>query len=436
MFVFQVFLRLISTIVLTRLLAPEVFGVFAVVMTFIYILEMFSDIGVRSLILTKEGEVDTGFLRSCWTAQILRGVLLAAICGLLALGLAWGQAADLFGVDTSYAAPVLPAAVAAIGMTSVINGFASPAKFLYEREMRFRQVSLATLIIAVLTVSTTIVLAVYLENIWALVLGNLAGALVALVLSFVMFRGPPMRPNWRTEHMRLIIERGKWIVGHSALTAVMGVADRFVLGLAIPASGFGFYYIARQIVDMVEGFLQTIHAQMGLQVFTELQRDGEAEGFRRRYYRYRLAFDVLAFFGAGMLLTVAPLMVEIIYDDRYGRVAGIIQILAPGLLLIGPGLLREAYSAQRRFREMTLLSLLRALSIWIGLAVAVIVFDSVTAALAVIALHRIPEVAVLLFIGHRRGWVDVWREVRLLPLVPAGALAGLGVTWLWQAAAG
>lgn len=431
-FAMQVVARIVSTIILTRILTPEIFGVFAVVMTFIFILEMFSDLGVRSLILTKEDDLDDGFLRSCWTAQILRGVLILIVCVLLALGIAWGQETQLFPVQSSYGDATLPFAIAAIGAVSIIGGFASPAKFVYERQMKFRHVSLEMLITLFLTTFITIALAFWLRNIWALVLGNLARAFIMLVLSYVMFSGPVMRLNWNFADFRLIIERGKWIIGHSALTAVITMADRLILGFAMPASSFGFYYIARQIVDMVEMFLNALHAQMGLQVFTALHKNGDASALRQSYYRYRILFDGLAMFGAGALITFAPTLVHIIYDDRYADVAGMIQILAVGLILIGPGLLREAYSAQRRFREMTMLSLIRAVTVWIGLAVAVLGFGSVTAALYVVALHRIPETVVLLIKGRREGWVSLLYEIRLIPLVPVGAAVGWGMTQVWQ----
>ena len=64
-------LRLISTVVLSRLLAPDVYGIFAVVLVYMYVLEMLSDLGLRTLILTREGEVSKEFLRTCWTISIL-----------------------------------------------------------------------------------------------------------------------------------------------------------------------------------------------------------------------------------------------------------------------------------------------------------------------------------------------------------------------------
>jgi O-antigen/teichoic acid export membrane protein len=431
-FVVQIIVRLLSTIILTRMLAPEIFGVFAVVMMFIFILEQFSDVGVRSLVLTKEDDLNDSFMQSCWTVQILRGILIFGVCVLLALGVSAMQQIGAFPPASSYSDVALPYAIAAIGGSSIVGGFASPTKFIYEREMRFRQVSLETIIYTALSVVITIGLAFYLRNIWALVISNLASAVIAVVLSYTMFKGPVMRLNWNVTNFRLIIARGKWIMSHSALTAVVIVADRMVLGFAISASSFGFYYIARQIVDLVGLFLYSVHGQMGLQVFTALQNGGSAERLRASYYRYRMLFDGIAMFGAGAFMTFASTLVDIIYDDRYADVAGMIQILAISLILIGPGLLREAYSAERRFREMTMLSVVRAASIWIGLTIAVFGFGSVTAALFVVALHRIPETMILLIKGHREGWVSWLSEIRLLPLVAIGAAFGWGLAELWK----
>jgi len=431
-FVMQIITRLLSTVVLTRILTPEIFGVFAVVMMFTFILNQFSDIGVRSLILTMENELDDSFLRSCWTVQVLRGILIFGTCGLLALGVSSMQQLGAFTPDSSYSDATLPYAIAAIGSSSIVAGFASPARFIYEREMKFRQVSLETLIYTALAVVITIGLAFWLRNVWALVISNFASAVIAVVLSYTMFKGPVMRMNWSVADFRTIIERGKWIIGQSALTAVVAVADRLFLGFAMSASSFGFYYIARQIVDLIELFLNSVHGQMGLQVFTALQKGDDAPRLRTRYYRYRMLFDGLSMFSAGAFLTFAPTLVDIVYEDRYADVAVMIQILAIGLILIGPGLLRDAYSAQRRFREMTMLSLVRAATIWIGLAVAVFVFGSVTAGLLVIALHRVPETAILLAKGNSEGWVSWLAEIQLIPLVAVGAAFGWGLAEMWK----
>lgn len=424
-------LRLVSTIVLTRLLAPEIYGVFAIVLVYLYLLEMISDIGIRSLILTKEGHVSDSFLRTCWTVAILRGLAIALFSIVIAAVIFVMQQQNLFSADNPYSADALPWAIAALGGASFIAGFKSPMVYMRERDMDFVKVTVVFVINNVFGLIMTIVLAYYLRSVWALVFGSLARSVLSLTLSFLMFKGPAMRLHLSRDDISIVIGRGKWIMGHSVLSALTQSADRLVLGFVMTSTTFGFYFIARQLVDLMVQFLASVNGQIGLQVFTHLQKSTSAE-FRRNYYRYRLFFDALAGLGAGGLMVLAPLLVQIVFDDRYAGVAPIIQTLIWGILLIGPTLLRSAFSAERRFKEMTFMSFLTAASLWIGLGIAIFVFDSVEGALIVVALHRLPEAMALTVLGGDRDWVVIWREFISFFFCGVGAGLGLAVLALWN----
>jgi O-antigen/teichoic acid export membrane protein len=429
-FASQIGLRLISTVVLTRLLAPEIYGVFAVVLLYRYLLEMFSDLGIRSVILTKEGEVDATFLRTCWTVSMLRGGMILLISCLIALVVSGLQAAGIFAADNAYAAPVLPYAIAVLGGVSLIAGLQSMNRYAYEREMNFVQVTIGMILSNFVGLIVTILLALWLRSVWALVIGAYVQSVTLLVYSFLAFKGPRMGLSLDRPSLTTIIARGKWIIGHSALTALAQAADRLVLGFIMTSSAFGFYFIARQIVDLGSGFLNTVHAQMGLQVFTRIMGKGP-EDFRRKYYGYRLFFDALAGLGTGGVFVLAPKLVELVFDDRYGQVGPFVQILVFSLLPIGALVLREAYSAERKFREMTFLSLASTVTLWVGLMVTVWM-GSIPGALLVIALHRLPEVIILWTLGFRRGWLVFWREGLVLAFFALGAGLGWGLLALWK----
>ncbi len=433
-FLSSIALRLVSTVVLSRLLAPEIYGIFAVVLLYIYVLEMISDVGFRALIVTREGELEDNFIRTCWTAQILRGLLIASLSWGIAALIWWGQAAEFFNPESAYAAAVLPLAIAGTSVISFIRGFESPAKMISERGMRFKAVTIAKIAENVITLVAMIALAVWLRSVWALVLGTLVGALVRVSLSFLLFKeGPKLYLHLNRSDLGIIFARGKWIMGHSTLTAVINQADRFFFGLIMSSTTFGFYFIARQMTGVVNSLLLSAHRQMGIQVFIHMLKAGDTEKFRQNYYKYRLFFDGIATLSVGFLMVASPLAVELIFDDRYLDVGPFVQVLTLELLFIGPGLLREAFSAQREFRAMTMLSLIRAASLWGGMAIAVFVFDSLTAALLVVALHRTPEILTLLYKGWQQGWVNLLKEIRLLPLVAIGAGLGWAVVWSWNA---
>lgn len=430
-FMSQIGLRLVSTVVLTRLLTPEIYGVFAIVLLYRYLLEMFSDLGIRSVILTKEGETDATFLRTCWTVSMLRGGIILAVSCLIALVIAALQGIGLFAADNAYAAPVLPYAIAALGGVSLISSLQTTNRYVYERAMLFGRLTIGTLLSNILGLVATIALAWWLRSVWALVIGAYIQWGTLTVYSYAAFRGPAMRICFDRPSLKIIVARGKWIIGHSTLTALSQAADRLVLGFVMTSSLFGFYYIARQIIDLISGFLTTVHAQMGLQVFTRIMGKGP-EDFRTKYYRYRLFFDALAGASAGGLIVLAPLLVDLVFDDRYGQVAPFVQLLIFVLLPIGSLLLREAYSAERKFREMTFLSLISTLTLWAGLLTTVWL-GSVTASLLVIALHRLPETVILWWLSARRGWIIPWREGLVLVFFGLGAGLGWVALTLWEA---
>jgi O-antigen/teichoic acid export membrane protein len=75
-------LRLGSSLVLTRLLIPSMFGVIAIAMLIMTGLAMFSDIGLKQNIIQSKRGSDTVFLNTAWVVQIMRGLLLwsLALC--------------------------------------------------------------------------------------------------------------------------------------------------------------------------------------------------------------------------------------------------------------------------------------------------------------------------------------------------------------------
>jgi O-antigen/teichoic acid export membrane protein len=314
----------------------------------------------------------------------------------------------------------------------IFNGLQSPMLFMQERQMVFGKVIALGIATNVIGLILTIALAFYLRSVWALVLGNLVQILFKTVLSFVFFRGPPMRLCLQRNHLGTVIDRGKWIIGGSALTAISRSGDRLLLGFVMSSSTFGFYYIARQLVDIVHSFLLTLDQRIGLQVFTELKKSN-TEAFKRNYYKYRLFFDAIAGLSAGGLIILSPLVVDILFDDRYSGVAPIAQVLIWGVLLVGPLLLRSAFGAERRFRDMMILSLVSVATLWIGMLFAVFVMDSVELAILVIAVFRLPEAMICTLWGGDRGWVLVWREFIVFGFCAVGILLGWIFLFVWNA---
>src|ERR1700677_1936056 len=67
-------LRVVNSLVLTRLLMPESFGLMALVMTLIVGISMMSDIGLGPSVIRSQRGDDPVLLNTVWTLQVLRGL--------------------------------------------------------------------------------------------------------------------------------------------------------------------------------------------------------------------------------------------------------------------------------------------------------------------------------------------------------------------------
>src|SRR5687768_14422798 len=81
--------RLVSTVCLTRLLSPEVYGITGIIMSIFYMFNMVTDIGLQSYVIRHERTGEAHFLDSVFTIHAVRGVILAVATVLLAWPLSW-----------------------------------------------------------------------------------------------------------------------------------------------------------------------------------------------------------------------------------------------------------------------------------------------------------------------------------------------------------
>ena len=81
-------LRLLNNVILARILAPPIFGLMAVVNAIRTGVELLSDVGIMQNIISSPRGEDPLFYDTAWTLQALRGLVLAALCMLLAVPIA------------------------------------------------------------------------------------------------------------------------------------------------------------------------------------------------------------------------------------------------------------------------------------------------------------------------------------------------------------
>ena len=192
-------LTLTRTIVLARILAPSDFGLMGIALLAMSTLRAFSQTGFQAALIQKKEDIKD-YLDTAWTVSVLRGFGLFAILYLTAPYIA------LF-FETPAATPI----IRVIALSVLLAGLTNVGVVYFQKELEFNKRFVHQLSGAVADLAVAITAALLLRNVWALVLGVLAGSLARLVTSYAI---QPYRPRLRLEGVkaRELFNFGRWVV--------------------------------------------------------------------------------------------------------------------------------------------------------------------------------------------------------------------------------
>jgi O-antigen/teichoic acid export membrane protein len=309
-------LRLVTNMVMARLLFPEAFGVMVIAGALVQALEMFADVGVGlSIIQHKRGD-EPAFLNTAWTIQVIRGlVLCAAAC---ALALPYAMLYDL---------PVLAWVVPACGLIFVINGLQSTNMATCGRSLNLKRLVALGVAEAIVKSSVMIVWALVSPSVWALVAGSLITYALSAAASHVMLPGIRNRLAWDRDAVSQMIRFGKWVFLSTALTYLAVSSDRLVIAKLVPLAVVGVYGTACVFSKIPFDIASRLAAQVQFPALTAVfRRDPSRLGDRLLESRGMILS--VAQFGVAGVIVVSPAFFALCYDDRYAQAAVFAPMMA------------------------------------------------------------------------------------------------------------
>ena len=320
------FLRLLSNLLLTRLLFPEAFGLMALVNGCMAALQMFSDLGIRANIIhDRDGESER-FLHTAWTLGVIRNTVI----WLVACGLSWPLA-------RLYEQPQLLELLPVVALQAFILGFSSTAGSILNRNLMLGRITAVELFSQAASLAAMCAVAWAWRSVWALVVGNLVSALLRMVLSHTVLPGIRPRFAWDREMARRMIRFGRWIFLSSMLTYLASRSDRLILGASMTIASLGVYNIAAFLAQAVQEGLSSIASRVLFPLYARLN-EVEPEALRPRIRKIRGLLLLLALPPVCGLVVFGPDVLALLYDHRYQGGDWMLQALAAGSLVECVGL--------------------------------------------------------------------------------------------------
>lgn len=314
-------LRLVNSLVLTRLLMPEYFGLISLVSTVVVGVALMSDIGlIPSVVQSPKGD-EPDFLNTAWTIQALRGIGIFLILLVIA-----------YPMSLLYHEPRMTSLISVIGLTVAISGFDSTNLLSMSRHLGVRRIFTLEFSTQILSLAVTITFAKIHPSVWAIVAGNLTSSVFHMGLSFYKPLIPGIRNQfrWDRDSLHSLVRFGKWIVLSTAFTFFASQSDRLILGKLVSFSLLGIYGLAYQVSDIPRSIINAFTAKVGFPFIAKMTYLPLPE-FRKVFLKYRLRVLVVGAFLLSLMVHLGGLLVTIMYDRRYHAATWMVPILALGL---------------------------------------------------------------------------------------------------------
>lgn len=253
--------RLGRNMVLARVIAPDQFGLMAIVLAVIALFEALTEVGVAQAVIQNPKGDTPQFLNLAWWFGVARGFAVAAIAVPLAPVIA--------GV---YSLPDLTPLLMVAPLTTVFTGLTSPRIYALQRQFRFSATLWTVQGAGLIGTACTLMLGFVLQSVWALIWGAVIEASVRFALSFILC---PIRPNLRfdPEARKDLLQFTRGMAGLSVLTLVIMQADTFVLGAVATPTDLGLYTMAIALAAFPLGIFSKVIQPLVVPILATFQQN-------------------------------------------------------------------------------------------------------------------------------------------------------------------
>jgi O-antigen/teichoic acid export membrane protein len=309
----QVF-RLASTLILARLIAPQAFGLVALVSVFLSGLEMLSDLGIGMDVVQHRRGDDPVFINTAFLIQAGRGFVIWLIAASLAYPFA------IF-----YHQPAV-IALAVVGSVSVLlRGLASGSVWTLTRHVKLRELTFLNTGTDFFGFVVSVVWAAFSPTAWALVVGRVAGALALTVASHVIAESQVSR-KWDSQAAREIFAFGAGIFLSTATYFLAGEAERLVVGKFVTLVELGCFSLALAISSAVSKGLLSVNSQVFFPMISDSIREDREQADRHFKRARRLILALSLILSVGFTIG-GKWAVKLLLGQKYLMAGWMLQLL-------------------------------------------------------------------------------------------------------------
>jgi lipopolysaccharide exporter len=322
-FAMQALIRLVSSLVLTRVLLPEAYGTITILLSILYVISNIVDTNVTLFIVRDKNAEQPRYLNTAWTMRFSRSMLSCALLFVCAPLIA----------TRIYDLPDLTLPLRVFSLWFLIDGFETMAFPLAIRRKQARLQMYSELAASVLTTSFSIVYCYRYHTFWGIAFAILLNRLIMTVLSHLFYR--ELRPRLFIDltAAREILVYSKFTIPSSFLTLGLTQFDKVVFLRLFDLRLLGIYGLAGNIAGSIETLISKISQSVLYPRCAHNFRENPDTATQRYYTENtKLFVGILAIPAA--ICGAAHLVITLLYDSRYSEAGSVLQALAVRAVLL------------------------------------------------------------------------------------------------------
>lgn len=307
LFVRQILVKLIffaGNVVLARILAPQVFGIYAIVQFVVHFFSTFGDVGIGAALIQKKGELTREELSTTfWLQQMLVWCVVAVVM----------FAAPL----TLKVYPMLPPVgvwlIRAMAVSFLLSSLKTIPAILMEREINFNRIAWVDITENLAFQGVAITGAFLGWEAWSFVAAAVTRAFLGAALIFSL---SPWRPSlhYRFESVKGLVRFGLPYQGNQILSFIKDAVTPLFVGAYAGAAAVGYLNWARNFA-FVPLVLSETFARVAFPAFSRLQDDREL--LSRTVDRSIRMMTFILFPVTAILIALGPEITHYFYTDKW-----------------------------------------------------------------------------------------------------------------------
>ena len=307
------FLTFIRSIVLARLLTPEIFGLMGIGLMFIRAMDTITRSGVAEALIHRQDNVDEA-KHTVFTILVARGFLLAIIIASLS-----PLIADFYGESA------LTPLIWLMAVSFPIQSFTNVNNLIKTKDLEFKRLAYIDQLGEVVNTSATIILAFWLQSVWALAIGHVISSTSFMLLSYIFIPGRP-RFRFDLQVAKELFTYGKFITGVSIVLFIASELDKAVIPKILGIEQLGFYVLAFTTANFATTYIAKLASRVLFPAYSKLQHDKVA---------LQIAYlSVVRFLGLIILpatiglILLADELVLLLYGEKWAPASDVLKVLA------------------------------------------------------------------------------------------------------------